>query len=100
MGTNPYGYTPEDMKSVGDKLVTIQGEIGEKITAAKTAVDGLIDTGFTSAVASGTYSEQFLALSDSLKQVNENMGPLGEFLKSYADSVEKMDTDFGNQLRG
>jgi len=97
---NAYGYSPEEMKSVGDNLIKIKGEIGEKIAAAKSAVDGLIGTGFTTQAASGAYSEQFLDLSKALDSVNANLDPLGNFLKQYADTVINTDNEFGSALRG
>ena len=97
---NPYGYTPEEMSRVGNQLVTIKGEIGEKIAAAQTAVNGLIGSGFTTAAASGAYSDQFQELSTGLAQVNDNMEPLGQFLVQYADSVVSMDEQFGSALSG
>jgi uncharacterized protein YukE len=97
---NAYGYTPDDMSTVGNKLIEVKGTIGEQIAAAKAAVDGLIGSGFTTAVASGAYSEQFQALSDGLRQVNDNLEPLGSFLIQYAQSVVDMDSQFGSQLRG
>jgi len=97
---NAYGYTPEQMRSVGSQLVGIQGDIGEKITAAQGAVNGLIGSGFTTAAASGAYSEQFQQLSQALANVNQSLGPLGQFLTQYADQVENMDNQFGAQLSG
>jgi uncharacterized protein YukE len=97
---NPYGYTPEDMSRVGNQLVSIKGEIGEKIAAAQAAVNGLIGSGFTTAAASGAYSDQFQELSNGLAQVNDNMEPLGEFLVQYAESVVSMDDQFSSSLRG
>ena len=97
---NAYGYTPEEMRSTGDKLITVKSEIGEKIATAKSAVDALIGSGFATQAASGAYSEQFLQLSTALGQVNDGMQPLGEFLKTYADQVESTDSQFASALRG
>jgi uncharacterized protein YukE len=97
--SNPYGYTPDDMRRVGNQLIAIKGEIGEKIAAAQAAVNGLIGSGFTTAAASGAYSDQFQQLSTGLGQVNDNMEPLGQFLSQYADSVVSMDDQFGSALR-
>ena len=95
---NAFGYSPEEMRDVGGQLITIKGEIGDKVVAAKGAVDGLIGAGFTSAVASGAYSAQFADLSTGLSQVADNLEPLGQFLQKYADAVENMDSELGAQL--
>ena len=100
MMANAYGYTPDDMRSVGQTLQTIQGEIGDKITAAQSAVNGLIGSGFTTAAASGAYSDQFQQLSTALQNVSQSLGPLGQFLSQYADTVEEVDSQFGSQLQG
>ncbi len=96
--SNPYGYTPEEMDSIGKQLIAIKGEIAGKITQAQTAVNNLIGSGFTTAVASGAYSTQFTQLSSGLTQVNDNMEPLGNFLVQYAQSVVDMDTQMGQAL--
>ncbi|MGC3995883.1 MAG: WXG100 family type VII secretion target [Propionicimonas sp.] len=100
MSSNTYGYTPEQMDTIGKQLVAIKGEIDGKITEAQNAVNGLIGSGFTTAVASGAYSEQFQALSTGLKQVSDNMEPLGKFLSQYAQAVVEMDNQMGSALRG
>ncbi|RRR34360.1 hypothetical protein EHS14_03150 [Schaalia georgiae] len=97
---NAYGYSPEEMRSIGSQLVATQGDISEKIQAARAAVDGLIGSGFTTQAASGAYSERFSQLSQGLTQVNEGLEPLGNFLTQYADSVEEMDTQMSSSLRG
>ena len=97
---NTFGYTPEDMRRVGTTLKTIETDISGKIGDAQTAVSDLIGTGFATAVASGAYSTQFENLSKGLRDVSENLGPLGDFLTKYADAVEQMDTDLGAQLGG
>lgn len=97
---NPYGYSPDEMRHVGDKLIGVNGQIGEQIREAITAVSGLIGSGFTSGVASGAYDAQFQELQRSLTTVNDQLTPLGEFLKTYANSVETMDQEFGANLRG
>ena len=95
---NTFGYSPEEMHDVGNRLITIRGEIDDKIQAAKSAVDGLIGSGFTSAVASGAYTEEFASLSLALSQVSENMEPLGNFLIQYADAVVEFDAEAGAKL--
>lgn len=100
MAGNAYGYTPEEMRSIGSQLVSIKQDIDGKIQTALSAVNGLIGSGFTTAVASGTYSEEFQKLSQGLKQVNESMEPLGNFLTQYADAVVNMDTQMSSSLRG
>lgn len=95
-----YSYTPEEMRSVGSQLTTIQGAIGDQITAARAAVDGLIGSGFATQMASGAYSDQFGQLATGLQQVSENLGPLGEFLTQYANTVESTDNEFGAAIRG
>lgn len=95
-----YGYTPDDMTSIGNQLITIQQEIQDKITTAQSSVSGLIGSGFSTAVASGAYSQQFTDLATGLAQVNQNMGPLGTFLVQYAQSVVDMDTQMGQSLGG
>ncbi|MDR1189550.1 MAG: WXG100 family type VII secretion target [Bifidobacteriaceae bacterium] len=97
---NPYGYTPDEMRAVGQRLINVKAAIGEQIVAAQNAVNGLIGSGFTTAVASGAYTEQFQSLSQGLQQVNDNLEPLGNFLSQYADAVVDMDSQFGSQLRG
>lgn len=57
--SNTYGYPSEQMDAIGTKLVSIRNEIDGKFGEAQSAVSGLIDSGFTTAVASGAYSEQF-----------------------------------------
>ncbi|MCL2481974.1 MAG: WXG100 family type VII secretion target [Propionibacteriaceae bacterium] len=96
--SNPYGYTPEEMQTVGAKLITIQGAIGDQITTAKSAVDNLIGSGFTTGVASGTYASKFQELRDGLSQVNDNLGPLGQFLQEYGKAVVDMDNQMSSQL--
>lgn len=98
--SNTYGYTPEEMDRIGKMLVSIKAEIEGKITEAQNAVSGLIGSGFTTAVASGAYSEKFQDLSNGLRQVNDNMEPLGTFLSQYAQSVVDMDSQMGSSLRG
>jgi uncharacterized protein YukE len=88
------------MTSTGQTLMDIKTEIGSQIATAKSAVDRLIGSGFTTAAASGAYSEQFAQLSTGLTQVNDNLEPLGQFLKQYAESVVSMDDQFGAALRG
>lgn len=88
------------MKNVGSTLVNAQESIGGEITRVKAAVDGLIGSGFATAAASGAYSEQFTQLSKALGDVNESLGPLGQFLTSYAEQVEQMDTQFSSMLKG
>ncbi len=100
MSANTYGYTPDQMDSIGQKLVAIKNEIDGKITEAQSAVNGLIGSGFTTAAASGAYSEQFQQLSTGLKQVSDNMEPLGKFLSQYAQAVVEMDNQMGSALRG
>ncbi len=97
---NPYGYTPEEMRSIGAQLVSIKGEIDGKIQTALAAVNGLIGSGFTTLAASGAYSEQFTQLAQGLKQVNESMEPLGNFLSQYADAVVQIDDQMSASLRG
>ncbi|MDO5080624.1 WXG100 family type VII secretion target [Buchananella hordeovulneris] len=95
-----YGYTPEEMRNIGRKLKETQAEIQGKVQEALTAVNGLIGSGFTTAVASGAYSDKFTELKEGLIQVNEGMGPLGDFLTQYASSVEELDQQMGQSLRG
>lgn len=97
---NAYGYTPEEMRSIGSQLVSIKGDIAEKVQAALSAVNGLIGSGFTTQAASGAYSEQFANLAQALTQVNDGMEPLGNFLTQYADAVVDMDTQMSSSLRG
>ena len=97
---NPYGYTPEEMRSTGTTLRTAQEQFGAQVTAAMSAVTALIGSGFTTAAASGAYTEQFNALADGLNKVNANLLPLGDFLIQYADSVVEMDNQMGAALRG
>ncbi|WP_371151844.1 WXG100 family type VII secretion target [Buchananella felis] len=97
---NAYGYTPEEMRRIGSQLVSIKAEIDGKIQEALAAVNGLIGSGFTTQAASGAYSEQFEKLSTGLKQVNESMEPLGNFLTQYANAVVDMDTQMSSSLRG
>ncbi len=97
---NAYGYTPEEMRSTGTSLKSVQGEITGQLEIAIAAVNGLIGSGFTTAAASGAYSEQFTQLSTGLRQVNDNLVPLGDFLIQYADSVVSMDDQMGAALRG
>ncbi|QLQ16076.1 MAG: WXG100 family type VII secretion target [Micropruina sp.] len=98
--SNTYGYTPAEMDTIGKKLIAIRHEIDGKITEAKTAVDGLIGSGFSTQAASGAYSEQFGKLSEGLRSVSENMEPLGNFLVQYAQAVVDMDNQMGSALRG
>lgn len=98
--TVAYSHTPDEMRSVGSQLTTIQGAIGDQITAARTAVDGLIGAGFATQMASGAYADQFGQLATGLQQVSENLGPLGEFLTQYANTVEQVDTEFGSAISG
>lgn len=100
MAGNTYGYTPEEMEAIGQKLVNIKNEISGKISEAQSAVTGLIGSGFATAVASGAYSEQFLNLSKSLTTVSDSMEPLGTFLIQYGKAVVDMDTQMGSSLRG
>ena len=95
-----YGYTPEEMRKIGSKLKETQAAIQSQVQDALAAVNGLIGSGFTTAVASGAYSEKFTELQQGLIQVNEGMGPLGDFLTQYASSVEEMDQQMGQSLRG
>lgn len=97
---NAYGYTPEEMRTTGDKLITGKSEIGETISSMKSAVDTLIGSGFVTQAASGAYSEQFMQLSTALGQVNDSLQPMGEFLKTYADQVESTDSQFASAMRG
>jgi uncharacterized protein YukE len=100
MAGNTYGYTPEEMDAIGKKLVGIKNDISGKVTEAQSAVSGLIGSGFTTAVASGAYSEQFQKLSDSLRNISDSMEPLGTFLTQYGKAVVDMDTQMGSSLRG
>ena len=97
---NAYGYSPEEMRSIGSQLVATKAEISEKIQAALAAVNGLIGSGFTTQAASGAYSEQFNQLSQGLTQVNDGLEPLGNFLTQYADAVVERDTQMSSSLRG
>jgi len=95
---NTFGYTPEEMRSVGEQLKRIKAEMGDAISTAKSAVDGLIGSGFTSAAASGAYSEQFIDLSRALEKVSSELEPAGTFLIEYAHAVEDLDTQARSQL--
>lgn len=95
-----YGYTPEQMDSIGRKLVSIKREIDGRLTEAQRTVDLLIGSGFAAVVASGAYSEQFQSLSDGLHNVSENLEPLGDFLIQYAQAVVDIDQQLGSALRG
>ena len=95
---NTFGYTPDEMRDTGTKLRGAQDSIGGTIDEVIAAVNGLIGSGFTTAVASGTYASKFEELSTGLRQVSENLGPLGDFLTGYADAVEQMDSELGAQL--
>jgi len=100
MAANLYGYTPEEMHQVGGTLKSVKQEIGAQLASAQAAVNNLIGSGFTSAVASGAYADQFQQLSAALTQVNDSLEPLGQFLEAYADQVVDMDNQFGGMLRG
>ncbi len=100
MAGNTYGYTPEEMDAIGKKLIGIKNDISGKVSEAQAAVAGLIGSGFTTAAASGAYSEQFQKLSQSLGTINDSMEPLGNFLSQYAKAVVDMDTQMGSSLRG
>ncbi|MCE1174893.1 MAG: WXG100 family type VII secretion target [Propionibacteriales bacterium] len=100
MAGNTYGYTPEEMKAIGNKLIGIKADISGKVAEAQAAVSGLIGSGFTTAAASGAYSDQFQKLSQSLGTINDSLEPLGSFLVQYGDAVVEMDTQMGSSLRG
>jgi uncharacterized protein YukE len=100
MASNAYGYTPEEMTQTGNTLISIKGEIGQQISSAQRAVSQLIESGFTTAAASGAYSQQFSQLYTALGQVNDALEPLGQFLISYADQVVNTDNQFSGMLQG
>jgi len=86
------------MYEVGETLVAVQEAICAEVSRAIRDVDGLIGSDFVTAKASGTYGEKFLELSKALREVNESLGPLGEFLKGYSQQVVDTDSAFAGML--
>ncbi|MDR0782218.1 MAG: hypothetical protein LBE83_00435 [Propionibacteriaceae bacterium] len=96
--TGTYFYDPEAMKGVATQLTNAQTEIGDQVATVLAAVTNLVESGFVTATASGAYETQFNELANGLKQVSENLGPLGEFLTGYVDGVTSMDGDMGASI--
>src|ERR1700761_5482920 len=82
----------ESMETAAQRLSAGQEEITSQLTQLKAMVDDLVDNGFVTDVASGSFHESYTEFNSSITQAIEALDAMSRYLNSTVSTFREADT--------
>lgn len=82
----------EAMEAAAQRLSAGQEEITSQLSQLKSMVDDLVDNGFVTDVASGSFHEAYTEFNSSITQAIEALDAMSRYLNSTVSTFRDADT--------
>jgi WXG100 family type VII secretion target len=82
----------ESMENAAQRLSAGQEEITSQLSALKAMVDELVDNGFVTDVASGSFHESYTEFNTSITQAIEALDAMSRYLNSTVSTFRDADS--------
>jgi WXG100 family type VII secretion target len=83
--------TYDDMENAATRMTSAHDEITTQLTALLAMVDGLVESGFKTDVASGSFHDAYTEFNTGVKQTIEGLDVMSKYLVAVADKFREAD---------
>lgn len=90
----------EEMRNAAGQLRNGQEQLNSTLSELSTLINGLVESGFVTDLASVTYQDQYQQFTDGTRTAVDALEGLAAYLEQAADVLAATDSDLSNAIRG
>ena len=88
----------QEIQTTAQKLVNGEAQINELLGQLQQAIEGLVQSGFTTDSASGVFESAYQEFSSGMRAVVGGLSEMSAFLNSVANAYQEMDQSIASKI--